>query len=217
MIRIRTTTTSSWFAVIALSGLVLTAGCYVGYARPGFVGVPEMVNRSNDCPLPLSTANREKLVSFMAFDGNRVMLEEEEEVSANDRQRIERVFGAILNRLTENCPITTADLREDTGFSQQFDKDLGILTVHDARVDRDEEGGYYDLDTTRVLALVKDRFVFAFYLRRLQSAKLSPDAPLSQAGWTLTGKVADEAGSGPFHYNAVVVFPRAFAIPERAR
>jgi hypothetical protein len=192
-------------AVVALAACVNSGG---GYPKPGFVGVPEAIERSPDFELPLSIDGADRLRRFLALRGDRIEFEDEDtEPTRDELGSVAKSYGEVLARL--DAPITTSDMKEGTPVVALFDADLGIFTVHDARVGRDA-GSFVDLVGQDAVALVHEDYVFAFYLRRLEGVETAEGTVWRQTGEPLEGE-------GPWTYTGLVVFPRAFAVPEVPR
>jgi|GEM_PF-4662431 len=210
--------------------LVLSTGLVAGLSgccstpQPGFVGVPEAIERSPDYTLMLAPHELAELRDFLALDGNRFLLEAGESPLPGDLARVDADYGPLLTRLAGDQPVTTRDLDAGSAFRSLFDGQVGVLTVHDARVGWDENGEFFDLVADRAVALVRGQFVFAFYLRRLQGAEVvlpagSGDGVDAEATpsvvWTLTGSSDEISTGGPHAYSGLVVFRKAFAIPGK--
>ncbi|MFQ5848711.1 MAG: hypothetical protein ACE5IQ_13705 [Candidatus Methylomirabilales bacterium] len=192
---------------LVVSGLLV--GCSL--PRPGFVGVPEQVDRSRDFALPLTRADRDDLLGFIIRGGRPPArswsLEDEDPGRVRE---VREAYGALLDALARKAP-GIEDLREGGALSTYFNDPDWILAVHDARVED------YDLDRRRARALLKGDFVFAFYLRRLEpvmvtNAQVPALGSLSEGTvWRLRGK--EDAGGV---YTGLVVFHKHFAIPLSA-
>ncbi|MHB1309799.1 MAG: hypothetical protein ACYDC1_20930 [Limisphaerales bacterium] len=181
------------------------------YPRPGFAGVPEAINRSPDLALPLSAVDRRELVDFMAAGGVRRQ-PGSPPVRPEIRQRTEQAYQAVLDRLSAPAP-GMDEVVEGSALSALFDPEGPVLVVHDARV------GWigsrlHDLDSDEIRALVKDRFVFAFCRRQLLPIS-EPGTEARPSGWRLA-EVEGEGVPGRT-CTGLVVFPRSFALPTRAR
>ncbi|MCD4670312.1 MAG: hypothetical protein K8S14_07690 [Actinomycetia bacterium] len=188
---------------------------------PGFVGVPEAIDRSPDYTLMLTPDDSTELHGYLALGGDRMALELGEVPDPGALQQIQAEYGLLLSRLSSAVPISTEDLEAGSSFRNLFDPKIGVLTVHDARVGWDEEGDFFDLVGNRIVALVSGDFVFAFYLRRLEdeSVEIQPVSeeidPLLVTVWYMTGTTDELLGQEPFTYTGLVVFRKVFAIPGK--
>jgi hypothetical protein len=182
--------------------------------RPGFVGVPEKVERSPDFPLPLTDADQNVLLGFLINKERPPRGWSLDDEDPGVVQAIRKEYGPLLEVLANRAP-TRDDLRGGTGeVAQLFDDPTWVLSVHDARVGQDESGGFYDLDSERARALVKGEFVFAFYLRRLEAVAVSGQrVPALGIPAGTVWVLGDER---PGVYTGLVVFHKTFAVPTRA-
>lgn len=150
-----------WMIVCVAAALPLVLGscCLLPACPvPGFVGVPEFLERSPDIALPLDTDGRDELIGFLARGDRKVPrgwvpADEDPGHLAEIGQR----FAALLDALGQ--PVRDEDLRADGRLAALADVPGRVLTVHDARFDE-------DLDSDRASAIVRDGFVFALYWRR---------------------------------------------------
>ena len=212
------------FVMLTTLAVIVTglSGCN-NCVRPGFVGVPEAIDRSPDYTLMLTQEETAELKAYLALGGDRIALELGEEPDPGALQQILVEYGPLLNRLSSETPISTEDLEAGSSFRNLFDPEIGVLTVHDARVGWDEEGDFFDIVGNRVVALVCGDFVFAFYLRRLDNECV--EIPfvseeidtLSVTVWYMTGTTDELLDLGPFTYTGLVVFRNVFAIPGKGR
>ena len=194
-------------AAVALALFLIPSCCIC--PTPGFAGVPELVDRSPDFALPLSSVDRERLLGFLFLDGHPPsddwMSEDEDPAHI---EPVEQEYGALLDELGKAAP-TKEDLRRTTGrISKMFDNPESVLAVHDARI------AEADLDRERVRGNVKGDFVFVFYWRRvipIEDDKLppTPDGSGRAAGWYL-----DRESKGTF--TGLLVFSKTMAIPTSA-
>jgi len=189
--------------------MLLATGCCIrhpGTIQPSFAGVPQAIVRSPDYPLPLSAAHQEQLLAFVASDGNRFQMAcEPPELAALDRVRAD--YGDLIAELGRRAP-TPADLRPGAAFSALFDEGVAPMTIHDARLGW-ENGELVQVRTGDLTGLVKHRYVFAFYARRLAPPTGDPTSPTDS--WWLAPRAVDDAFTG------LVVFLRSYAIPEPVR
>jgi len=217
--RVQFTVTFNTLATLAVILLVFS-GCDK-CVIPGFVGVPEAIDRSPDYTLMLTQAEAEELEAFLALGGDRYALDQDEDPDPGAMQQISDKYGPLLDRLSSSDPISTEDLDVGSSFLDLFDSEIGILTVHDARVDRDEEGEFFDITGDRIVALVCEDFVFAFYLRRLDNDLVGIQSISEEIDtlpvnvWYMTGTTDELLGQGPFTYTGLVVFRKVFAIPGK--
>jgi hypothetical protein len=182
--------------------------------RPGFVGVPEALERSLDFPLPLTAEDQDVLLGFLINKERPSRGWSLDDEDPGVVRGIRKQYGPLLEVLARRAP-TKEDLRGGTGVvAQFFDDPNWVLSVHDARVGQDESGGFYDLDSERARALVKGEFVFAFYLRRLEAVDVSrQQLPALGSPAETVWVLGDER---PGVYTGLVVFHKTFAIPTRA-
>lgn len=184
---------------IATLPLVLTGCClFEACPVPGFVGVPEAVERSADLELPLDAARRQELIAFLA-QGDRKRSVDPEDVDPARLQQTAARFASLLQTLERPVPDAALDVDRPPGtigaLAALADAPGRLLTVHDARVDEDVVSGM-------VTAIVRDGFVFAFYWRQV------------------TGKPGDGGTTWrlgpprPGFRTAVVVFRSIFADPR---
>jgi hypothetical protein len=202
--------------LIALTGVVLSVlGCSPPCPRPGFVGVPEALERSPDFALPLDPEDQKLLLGFLFHGGRRPSRSwSPQDEDPGRLQHIQDKYGKLLAALTQKAP-TKEDLQERTGaLTQLFDDPRWLLAVHDARVEKDQDGAFYDLDPERVRGLVQGDFVFAFYTRRLTPLAVTAEqAPGLGRGEHTIWVLGDEHAGG---YTGLVVFRKTFALPIRA-
>ena len=207
--------------LVTLAVITSGIGCCNGYVLPGFVGVPEAIDRSPDYTLMLTSEDIEELMAFLALGGDRYALDDGEDPDPGALDQISDKYGPLLNRLSSANPISTEDLEAGSDFRDLFDSEIGVLTVHDARVDRDEDGILFDIVGNRIVALVRGDFVFAFYLRRLDDELVEIQFvseeidTLPVTVWYMTGTTDDLLQQGPYTYTGLVVFRKVFAIPGR--
>jgi hypothetical protein len=201
---------------LVISLLLVSLGGCCGKVRPSFVGVPEAIDRSPDYHLNLEPADLADLKNYLALDGDRLALENGEEPDPGALNQVQTTYGSLLDRLSGPTPITTVDFDEGSAFGSLFDPEFTVMSVHDARVDLDEEGDFFDLVGERVLARISGDFVFAFYQRRIDGEPVKiPSAPedaLPATVWYLSGTTEEVLASGPVNYNGLVVFKKGFAI-----
>lgn len=200
------------FMMVVLSCLV--AGCASTPPRPGFVGVPEALERTPDFALPLSGEDREVIVDFMLNDGRRPLpWWSRRDVDPGLVQDIQDEYGELLRALSENAPIMD-DLSAGGKIAKYFDAPEWVMSVHDARVGKDNEGVYYDLDSASARALVKGDFIFAFYSRRLMPVIVTKEQvptliPEEGTVWVLTDNGAAFTG--------LLIFHKHYAVPIGAQ
>lgn len=200
------------FMMVVLSCLV--AGCASSPPRPGFVGVPEAVERTPDFALPLTDEDREVIVDFMLNEGRRPLpWWSRSDVDPGLVQDIQDEYGELLRALSENAPIME-DLSAGKKIAKYFDAPEWVMSVHDARVGKDNDGVYYDLDSASARALVKGDFVFAFYSRRLMpvivTRKQVPAlTPEEGTVWVL----ADNGAA----FTGLLIFHKHYAVPIGAQ
>jgi hypothetical protein len=198
-----------WLITLVILSLSL-AGCCGSIPRPGFVGVPEEVERSPDLSLPLSTEDTEILLAFLVNGGRPGRGWSLDGAEPMRVEAVRQQYALLISALSREAPATDA-LRQSTGeIARLFDDPDWVLSVHDARVSRDEGGGFYDLDSGLARAFVKDRFVFAFYQRKLNPMVCSPGT--SGHGGTLWVLAPEQSG----RFTGLVIFPRVFAVPTPA-
>lgn len=202
-----------WWRLAGVTGIALVLGtgcCATGprAVQPSFAGVPQAIVRSVDYPLPLSAAHREDLLKFLAADGNRFqMVADPPDDVTLDRARAD--YGALLDELARRAP-TPADLRPGAGFGARFDDGLTPMAIHDARIGwAGEPRQLVAVPAADLTGMVKGKYVFAFYARRLASPTGNPAAPTDS--WSLGPRAGDGAFTG------LVVFHRNYAIPEPLR
>lgn len=204
---------ASGFMMVVLSCLVV--GCASSPPRPGFVGVPEAVERTPDFALPLTDKDREVIVDFMLNDGRRPLpWWSRGDVDPGSVQDIEDEYGELLRALSENAPIME-DLSAGGRIAKYFDAPEWVMSVHDARVGKDNDGVYVDLDSASARALVKGDFVFAFYARRLTPVIVTKDqvpalTPKEGTVWVLAD---DHSGA----YTGLLIFHKHYAVPIGAQ
>lgn len=200
---------ASGFMVVFLSCLLVA--CASKTPRAQFVGVPQAVERTPDFALPLKDKDREVIVDFMLNEGRRPLpWWSRADVDPGLIEDVQEEYGGLLHALSERAP-AAVDLGESGELSKYFDAPEWVLSVHDARVGKDNDGEYYDLDSQRARALVKGDFVFAFYLRRLKPVIVMKDQvpalePREGPVWVLE----DRKG---VTYTGLVIFHKHYAIP----
>jgi hypothetical protein len=194
--------------IVCLFSLLVACGSKA--PRPGFVGIPEAVERTPDFTLPLTDQDRQAIIDFMANSGRRPLpWWSRADVDPDVIADLEKEYGGLLHALGEKPP-AIEDLSEGGAIAKYFDAPEWVLSVHDARVGKDDDGEYYDLDSERGRALVKGDFVFAFYARRLTPIIVTKDqvpalTPREGTVWVL----GNQRGST---YTGLVVFHKHFAI-----
>ena len=203
---------ASGFMMVVLSCVV--AGCASSPPRPGFVGVPEAVERTPDFALPLTDKDREVIVDFMLNEGRRPLpWWSRGDVDPGVVQDIQDEYGELLRALSENAP-SMEDLSAGGRVAKYFDAPEWVMSVHDARVGKDNDGVYYDLDSASARALVKGDFIFAFYARRLTPVIVTKDqvpALIPEEGtvWVL----ADNGAA----FTGLLIFHKHYAVPIGAQ
>jgi hypothetical protein len=196
--------------VVVFLSSVLVA-CTSKPPRAQFVGTPEAVERTPDLELPLKDKDREIIVDFMLNEGRRPLpWWSRSDVDPGLIEDVQEEYGRLLHTLSERAP-AAADLEEGGELAKYFDTPEWVLSVHDARVGKDNDGEYYDLDSQRARALVKGDFVFAFYSRRLMPVTVTKDQvpalePREGTVWVLE----DRKG---VTYTGLVIFHKHYAIP----
>jgi len=206
---------SSRVCIVLIGAGLSVLGCTYPCPRPGFVGIPEALERSPDFALPLGAEDHQRLLGFLVHGGRRPSRGwSPQDEDPGRLQRIQDTYGPLLVALTQQAP-TPEDLRAGTGsLVRLFDDPRWLLAVHDARVETDPAGAFYDLDPERARGLVKGDFVFAFYTRRLMPLVVTAaQVPgLGQGEHTIWALGNEQAGS----YTGLVVFRKTFALPIRA-
>jgi hypothetical protein len=177
--------------------LLLAACKQPSAVPPGFAGVPELMNRSDDLALPLAAADRAALVAFLAARGVRG-----EPPDAAGERSAEAAYGRVLDALARGAS-TLGDL--EPLFAPEEP-----MAIHDARVAVDEFGEPYDLDRPRCCGFVHGDYVFAFYLRRLEPVAV---ADPGVAAWRL---LPPASGGADAPFTGLVVFRTSFAVATPA-
>jgi hypothetical protein len=94
---------ASGFMMVFL--LCLVVGCASSPPRPGFVGIPEAVERTPDFALPLKDEDREVIVDFMLNEGRRPLpWWSRGDVDPGLIQDIQDEYGGLLHALSERAP-----------------------------------------------------------------------------------------------------------------
>ncbi len=204
---------ASGVMVAFLSFLLVACGSKA--PRPGFVGIPEAVERTPDFALPLTEQDRQAIIDFMANGGKRPLpWWSRGDMDPDVIKSLEEENGRLLQALSEKAP-TIDDLSAGGEIAQYFDAPEWVLSVHDARVDKDDDGEYYDLDSERARALVKGDFIFAFYVRRLTPIGVSKDqVPAMQSREGTLWVLGNQKGAT---FTGLVVFHKIFAISPAAK
>lgn len=204
---------ASGFVVVVLSCLVV--GCASSPPRPGFVGVPEAVERTPDFALPLTDEDREVIVDFMLNEGRRPLpWWSRSDVDPGLVQDIQDEYGELLRALADRAPFME-DLGAGGKIAKYFDAPEWVMSVHDARVGKDNDGEYFDLDSASARALVKGDFVFAFYSRRLTPVIVTKDQVPALTPKEGTVWVLSDADSGAF--TGLLIFHKHYAVPIGAQ
>jgi hypothetical protein len=201
---------------LVLSLIAGSLGGCCGKVRPSFVGVPEAIDRSPDYSLNLEPTDLEDLKNYLALNGDRLALENGEEPDPGSLNQVQTMYGSLLDRLSGAAPISTNDFDEGSNFGSLFDPEFMVMSVHDARVDLDEDGDYFDLVGERVVARISGDFVFAFYQRRIDGEPVkvpsADEGALPVTVWYLSGTTEEVLAPGPVTYTGLVVFKKGFAI-----
>lgn len=200
---------ASGFMVVFLSCLL--AGCASKPPRAGFVGIPEAVERTPDFELPLKDKDREAIVDFMLNAGRRPLpWWSRADVDPDAVEDVTEEYGQLLHALSQRAP-AGVDLEEGGELAKYFDAPEWVLSVHDARVGKDDEGEYYDLDSERARAWVKGDFIFAFYSRRLKPVVVTKDqVPALKPKEGTVWELGDQKGA---IYTGLVIFHKHYAVP----